>query len=70
MEKYLTTREVADLLGVSPARIRQFIQEGRLKSTKHGRDHLISQVDAETFADRGTKKPGRPKKNPCARDRE
>jgi hypothetical protein len=37
--------------------------EGRLKSEKYGRDHLIQEVDLEEYTAGGKKKPGRPAKN-------
>ena len=62
MSKYLTTENAAKYLGVSPARIRQFIAEQRLKSEKYGRDHMIKASDLAHFAKYGKKKRGRPKK--------
>jgi site-specific DNA-methyltransferase (adenine-specific) len=61
MGKLLTTMEAAKCLGVSPARIRQYIVEARLKSEKHGRDHFIEEKDVEKFAREGRKERGRPK---------
>jgi excisionase family DNA binding protein len=63
MNKYLTTREAAEILGVSPARIRQFIQQSRLKSEKHGRDHMLLREDVHRFAAKGALKRGRPRQN-------
>jgi len=62
MDKYLTTSEAAKFWGVTPSRIRQLIHEGRLKSLKQGRDHLILEVDVQEFIEHGGKKRGRPKK--------
>ena len=61
MEKYLTTEDAANYLGVTASRIRQLIIEHRLKSEKHGRDHLILESDVKNFAEHGKKKRGRPK---------
>jgi len=58
--EYLTTKEAADYLGLSPSRIRQFIAYGRLKSKKHGRDHLILRSDIEYFAAISRQRTGRP----------
>ena len=62
MSKFYTTESAAEFLGVTPARIRQLIMEGRLKSEKHGRDHLIQEVDLQEYTAGGKKKPGRPGK--------
>ena len=53
----LTTREVADLLGVTVGRVHQFIREGRLPAEKKGRDYLINEKDLKLVQDR---KQGRP----------
>jgi excisionase family DNA binding protein len=58
-EEMLTTPQAAEKLGVSTARVRQLILEGRLPSQQFGRDHLIKESDLDLVADRKT---GRPKK--------
>jgi len=40
--QYYTTAEAAERLGVTPRRVRQLIDEGSLRSTMYGRDHLIT----------------------------
>jgi excisionase family DNA binding protein len=55
----LTTKVVAERLGVTQARVRALIQSGRLPSQQFGRDHLIKESDLKLVADR---KPGRPRK--------
>lgn len=60
MSKYYTTEEAALYLGVSSARIRQFILEERLQTDKSGRDHLIEESVLSDFARFGRKKVGRP----------
>ena len=62
MNNYLTTEDAAKYLSVSPSRVRQLILEGRIKSQKLGRDHLISEADLSYFAKHGKKKRGRPLK--------
>lgn len=57
LEGYLTVVEVAESLGVSGGRIRQFISEGRLQSIKVGNTRLIKRVDLENLE---VKKSGRP----------
>ena len=60
MEKgLLTTKEVAERLGVTQSRVRALIQSGRLPSQQYGRDHLIKESDLNLVQDR---KPGRPPK--------
>ena len=60
MEKgLLTTKEVAERLGVTQSRVRALIQSGRLPSQQYGRDHLIKESDLQLVQDR---KPGRPPK--------
>ena len=60
MSKYFTTEDAALYLGVSSARIRQFILEERLQTDKSGRDHLIEESVLSDFAKFGRKKVGRP----------
>jgi excisionase family DNA binding protein len=59
MKEMLTTKEVAERLGVTQARVRALIQSGRLPSQQFGRDHLIKESDLKLVEDR---KPGRPPK--------
>ncbi len=58
--KLLSTKETAEVLGVSTVRIFQMIQEGILPAEKIGRDWFVKEVDAETAKNRP--KRGRPKK--------
>jgi excisionase family DNA binding protein len=55
----LTTKQVAERLGVTQGRVRALIKVGRLPSQQFGRDHLIKESDLYLVADR---KPGRPRK--------
>jgi excisionase family DNA binding protein len=55
----LTTEQAADRLGVTPARVRVLIREGRLPAQSFGRAHMISEDDLKLVEDR---KPGRPPK--------
>ena len=57
MPDLLTTQQVADRLGVSASRVRQFILEGRLPAIKLGRDNLVREEDLRLLQDR---KAGRP----------
>ena len=54
----LTTKEVAEKLGVTVRRVQALIQAGRLPAQKVGRDFLIQEKDIKLIEDR---KPGRPK---------
>jgi excisionase family DNA binding protein len=60
---FITTAEAAEILGVSPSRVRQFILEGRLKSQKIGRDQLLIKKDVDIFAAEPRYRTGRPTKN-------
>jgi excisionase family DNA binding protein len=57
--KLLTTKEVAERLGVTVTRVQQLIAAGRLPAEKMGRDYFIKEGDLKLVADR---KPGRPRK--------
>jgi excisionase family DNA binding protein len=46
----LTTASAATLLGISSGAVQAAIARGKLAATKHGRDWLIRQVDAEAYA--------------------
>ena len=43
----VTTKEAAQILGVTPVRMRQLIKEKRLAAEKHGRDHLLQDREVE-----------------------
>jgi excisionase family DNA binding protein len=59
----VTTKEAAQILGVTPVRVRQLIKENRLVAEKHGRDHLLQDREVERFKRHGRRsgpKGGRP----------
>jgi excisionase family DNA binding protein len=60
----LTTKEVAERLGVTVRRVQALIQAGRLPAQKVGRDFLIQEKDIKLIEDR---KPGRPKASAAKR---
>lgn len=62
MEGYLTTKQAAERLNVSDARIRQLIIEGDLKGEKVGRDNFIAIDEIKRFESL-ERKAGRPKKS-------
>ncbi|MGI9106336.1 MAG: helix-turn-helix domain-containing protein [Pyrinomonadaceae bacterium] len=45
MSETLTTKEVAEKLGVSSARVRQLVLSGQLPAEKFGRDLMIKASD-------------------------
>jgi len=55
----LTTKEVAERLGVTIKRIQAMIRDERLPAQKFGRDYMIKESDLKLVEDR---KPGRPSK--------
>ena len=59
-KKLLTTKETAQLLGLSDGRVRRMILDGIIKAEKFGRANVIKKSDAEKVKIYG--KPGRPKK--------
>jgi excisionase family DNA binding protein len=62
----VTTKEAAQILGVTAARVRQLIKEKRLAAEKHGRDHLLQDREVERFRRHGRRsgpKGGRPPGN-------
>ena len=60
-EKLISTSEAASILGVSASRVRQLIIEGRLESTKIGRDQLLEPDKVREFSTRPRERTGRPK---------
>ena len=59
----ITTKKAAELLRISPVRVRQLIQRGQLVSEKAGRDHLLQETEVKRFDREGRLPRGRPKKN-------
>jgi excisionase family DNA binding protein len=53
----LTTKEVAERLGITPARVCAIISAGRLPAQRFGRAYMIKESDLKLVADR---RPGRP----------
>jgi excisionase family DNA binding protein len=54
----LTTKQVAEILGVSVGRVQQMVADNQLPATKVGRDNFIKETDLKLVKDR---KVGRPK---------
>lgn len=55
----LTTKDVAESLGITRIRVIQLCQRGTMPCEKVGRDWIINRKDLESFVPR---KAGRPKK--------
>ena len=49
MSKGLTTTEAAARLGISTARVRRLVLDGRLPAEKFGRDLVIHETDLASF---------------------
>jgi excisionase family DNA binding protein len=63
LKGFLTTKEVAEKLGVSVGRVQQFIAEGRLPATKVGQTNLVKESDLKLVEDRKTGRPPKSKKD-------
>lgn len=63
VEGFLTTKEVAEKLGVSVGRIQQLIAEGRLPATKIGQTNLVKETDLKLVQDRKTGRPPKVKES-------
>jgi excisionase family DNA binding protein len=59
----ITTKAAAEILGISPSRVRQLIQQGSITSEKQGRDHLLDYDLVRKFNQSGRLPRGRPRKN-------
>jgi len=52
LEGYLTTKEVAEKLGVSVGRVKQLVAEKRLPAIKIGNTNLVKEEDLSLVEDR------------------
>jgi excisionase family DNA binding protein len=57
MSATLTTKEAAERLGVTPARVRQLVLAGDLPAEKFGRDLMIREADLKLVEDRPIGRP-------------
>lgn len=57
LEGFLTTKEVAEKLGVSVGRVQQLVAEGRLPATKIGQTNLVKEADLKLVENRKTGRP-------------
>lgn len=62
MEKWLTTKEAAERVGLTYVRINQLIKSGELPAEKRGRDYFVKESDVERLKDRPERR-GRPPKS-------
>lgn len=62
-ELELTTEGAGVVLGVSAARVRQFIRDGRLRARRFGRDWMIGRSEVARFSSEPRERTGRPKKS-------
>jgi excisionase family DNA binding protein len=56
---FLTTKQVAEKLGITPRRVQALIEVGKLPAQKFGRDYFIKEKDLKLVEHR---KVGRPRK--------
>jgi len=63
MSASITTKEAADRLGVSAARVRQLVLAGNLPAEKFGRDLMIKASDLRLVEDRPMGRPPKAKAN-------
>lgn len=59
MSQTFTTKEAAEKLGITPARVRQLVLAGQLPAEKFGRDLVIHESDLESVKDRPIGRPGK-----------
>ncbi len=57
MSATLTTKEAAEKLGVTPARVRQLVLAGDLPAEKFGRDLMIKEADLKLVEERPMGRP-------------
>lgn len=61
--EFITTKQAAKLLKVTPSRVRQFIMDGRLKTHEPEigrRDNMLKLADVEKFKEKAREITGRP----------
>lgn len=60
--EFLTTKQVAEILGITPRRVQALITAGRLPATKFGRDYMIKEGDLKLVENRKVGRPATKKK--------
>ena len=49
MEEFLSTRQIAKMLGLKTITIRRWIEKGLLQAYKLGKEHRIKKADLDKF---------------------
>ena len=49
MEKYLTTKEVSNILSVQEVTVRRWIKKGKLPAIRFGREFRVKKGDLEKY---------------------
>lgn len=52
-DRFLTVREVADLMRVSTMTVYRLIKAGELRAARVGRSYRLREVEVESYLDRG-----------------
>jgi excisionase family DNA binding protein len=60
---FLTTKQVAERLGITPRRVQALIEAGRLPASKFGRDYMIKEKDLKLVEVRKVGRPATKKKS-------
>jgi excisionase family DNA binding protein len=61
--EFLTTKQAAERLGITPRRVQALIEAGRLPANKFGRDYMIKEADLNLVKDRKVGRPPTKKKS-------
>jgi excisionase family DNA binding protein len=61
--EFLTTKQAAERLGITPRRVQALIEVGKLPATKFGRDYQIKEADLKLVKDRKVGRPPTKKKS-------
>lgn len=59
--QFCNTQQAAEILAVTPSRIRQLINDKMITAKKIGRDHIISNTEIKKYISNSKKGRGRPR---------